>query len=292
MAHPTSQTFGKETSPLDHPEYRVEFTRLVQHKTRQVYLQWTLRNPPAADGFTFTLYRSGSSNGPWEQIPSDVTQFLDTFNYVDNNFEAPRDQSAPGLDMMRNALYYRLVVTHLAGSPVECVGLLENALDKRRRAIVKKLRRDAEIKIRKGSGTEVAILKRKWWGEPCVCRSSVGQTTRSHCAVCHGTGIVSGYWDPVYTYGKRTATSVDEQTSSRGVTERQNILATIPYVPQVMPRDILVFTRDNKRYIVDRVQPTEIHTVDIHQELIVSELSPSSVEYDVAVDPWHQPEWF
>ena len=82
------------------------------------------------------------------------------------------------------------------------------------------------------------------------------------------------------------------QTTSAGTTEANRILVTIPYIPMVEPLDVLVFLRDDKRYIVDKVNPTEIHNVTVHQELQVSELAKSSREYHMSADNWHDPQWF
>lgn len=288
MVIPNSQTFGKESSPRSRPDYRIEITRMVQVAAYRVYVQWVLRNPSEITGYTFEIFRSGSSNGPWVSLGTVTDEFL----YVDGAYSEPRDQSAPGLFSLHRTIYYRVVATHSTDPTVSTEQVLEAGLDRRRRAMVKKLRRDAYIKIRKGSGTEVAILKRRWWGTPCNCKSSSGQVVRSHCGICHGTGIETGYWDPVYTFGKRSSSPVDVQTTPAGKTETHRILATIPYIPKVEPLDILVFLRDNKRYIINSVNTTEIHTVTVHQELVVSELAKSAREYAVVVDNWHTPEWF
>jgi hypothetical protein len=146
--------------------------------------------------------------------------------------------------------------------------------------------------LRKVDGTEVAVFKRRWWGEKCTCRSAVGVTTRSHCADCHGTGIKLGYWNPVYTFAKRSSAPVDNHTGTPGTVETHNLQVIMPYIPEVSPKDILVFLRDNKRYIIDQPVTTEIHTVTSHQELAVSELAHSAVEFDLEADSWHAPKWF
>lgn len=290
MGVPLSQTYGKQKSPPKTSSYwSLDVTRVTGIWPRKIYLQWMLRNPGFPDGYTFTIERSGSHDGPWTEIAAGLT---DTYFFVDDGFPAPCDLSEPGLFSLRRTIYYRVTATHTTDGTVSQVKKLEAGLDRRRQGIVRKLRRDARVVLRKGSGTEVAILKRRWWGEPCNCTTKTGQVTRSHCRVCFGTGIVSGYWDPVYGFAVRTSAPVVENTSTQGNVETHNLQIRMYYIPQVAAQDILVFMRDNKRYLVDVPITTEIHTVEVHQELQVSELSRSSREYNIPVDDWRDPAWF
>jgi hypothetical protein len=290
MPTPLSQAYSKQKSPYRTSNFKVEITRTVGLWPRRVFVQWILRKPSTATGYTFNVYRSGGANGPWAQVATDL---VDTYFFVDDTFNAPQDRSKPGLFSMRQTLYYKVTVNHATDAPSEVIRALEPGLDRRRAGIVRKLRRDAHVALKKGSGTQVAILKRRWWGEPCPeCKTSTGQSTRSHCSTCHGTGIVEGYWDPVYGYATRSSAPVNNQTSSGGVTETHFLQVKMEYIPEVAPRDILVFLRDNKRYLIDRVVTTEIHTKTVHQELEVSELAHSAVEFNLTADNWHTPPWF
>ena len=290
MVRPLSETYGKQKSPSEKGNFRIEITRTVGLWPRRVFIQWILRNPSTATGYTFQVYRSGGADGPWTQVATDL---VDTFYFLDDTFPAPQDRTEPGLFSLRRTIYYKIVATHATDPPAESIQALEPGLDRRRQGIVRKLRRDAHVALKKGNGTEVAIIKRRWWGEPCPhCKSATGQSTRSHCSTCLGTGIVTGYWEPVYGYANRTAAPVDNQTATAGVVESHFLRVIMEYIPEVMPRDILVFVRDNKRYIIDRVITTEIHTRTVHQELEVSELAHSAVEFNLTADNWHTPPWF
>jgi hypothetical protein len=217
---------------------------------------------------------------------------VDTYYYLDDSFPSAENSSTVTQYSMRREPYYKVTVTHLTDGTAETIGKLEAAADRRRRGIIHKLRRDAHVALRNGNGTEVAVLKRKWFGEPCSCRSAAGPITRSHCGICHGTGVVAGYWSPVYGFASRSAASVEVRTDVEGKTERHVLRAITEYIPEIIPQDILVFLRDNKRYIVIEVTPTEIQTVNVHQELVLSELSRASVEYGVTADKWNEPPWF
>jgi hypothetical protein len=290
MSVPTSQTYGKEKSPFRVDSFRIEITRTIGIWPCKVFLQWIIRKPTQATGYSFNIFRSHSPEGPWVLLTA--TPVIDTYYYIDDTFPSSEDSSTITQYSMRREPYYKVVVTHLTDGTTETLVKLEAAADRRRRGIINKLRRDAHVALRNGNGTEVAVLKRKWFGEPCTCRSSAGPTTRSHCSTCHGTGIVAGYWNPVYGFASRSAAPVEVRTDVEGKTERHVLRAITEYIPEIIPQDVLVFLRDNKRYMVLEVTPTEIQTVNVHQELVLSELSRASVEYNVTADKWNEPPWF
>lgn len=290
MPVPLSQVYGKQKAPYHRGDFRIVITRTTGLWPRRVFVQWILRKPSAPTGYTFQVYRSGSPQGPWTQVG---TNLIDTYFFLDDNFPAPNDRTEPGLFSARRTLYYKVEVSHATDPPSEAILPLEPGVDRRRAGIIRKLRRDAHVALKKGSGTQVAIIKRRWWGEKCTkCQAAVGQSTRSHCSECFGTGIVTGYWDPVYGYATRSAAPVNNETTPAGTTESHFLRVKIEYIPEVMPRDVLVFLRDNKRYIVEAVITTEIHTQTVHQELDVSELAHSAVEFNLEADSWHTPPWF
>ena len=289
MSAPLSQTFGKEKSPYQVKDFRIEVTRVTGLWPRRVFLQWILRKPTSNTGYFFSIYRSHSPEGPWEELILDLE---DTYYYIDNNFLSPSNSTSAGQYSLKMSPYYKVVVTHAQDGTVEHTKKLEASSDRRRAGIINKLRRDARVALRKGNGTEVAVLKRKWYGENCTCRSATGQSTRSHCDNCYGTGVVFGYWNPVYGFASRSATPVSVNTDVQGKTENHVIRVLVEYIPEIIPDDILVFIRDNKRYLVIENNPTEIQTVTVHQELVMSELSRSSVEYGIPADNWHTPPWF
>ena len=288
MSYPLSQSYSKQQTPYRVKGFRVEVTKVTGIWPRKVYVQWDLKKPSAPTGYTFTIHRSENQTGPWEEV---ATGLADLYFYVDDSFPAPADNTSPGLFSMKRTVYYRVSVDGPDGAS-EDVHLLEAGVDRRRKNIIRKLRRDAGVMLKKGNGTEFAVLKRRWHGEKCSCVSSTGQSVRSKCRECMGTGVKYGYWDPVYGFAQRTAAPVDNHTGTPGTTETHYLEVRMLDIPQVTPKDILVFLRDNKRFIVDRVITTEIHATTVHQELQVSEINRSAVEYNIPVDRWHNPGWF
>jgi len=262
-------------------EFSIEVTRTTPIFPRKVYLQWILRKPPSSSGFKFDVYRSGSSDGPWDLLHVDLP---DTFYCVD---------STPNLFSLQRVIYYK-VVCRYGTEEISTVRQLEAGLDRRREGMRRKLIRDASKALKLIMGTEVAILKRRRWGETCThCVSKgTGQNVRAHCAYCWGTGFLEGYWTPVYGYAQRKGSPLVTQITPGGNTEVSKQSVITLGIPQVEAEDLLVFLRDSKRYIVEIADSTQLHSVDVHQELQVSELARSSREYGITVDPWHDPGWF
>jgi len=289
MGVPLSTTLSVEKQPPKASAVKVDITRTTPLYPRSVYIQWVVVNPDKGTDYLFNIWRSGSSEGPWEQVLLDSPDFF----YADTDFPANYEDRKPGLMTLNDTIYYK-VEAKVGGVVVgEEVQLVQAALDRRRRGIHRKLVRDAEVYLRKVMGTQVAILKRKQWGEVCPhCVSSTGMSVRAHCGYCHGTGILHGYWNPVYGYSQRSATPIERMTSSEGTVEIHRLTAIMWHVPKVEPKDVLVFLRDDKRYIIEAVSPTSIHGVTVHQECSVSELARSSSEWNIKIDPWHDPKWF
>jgi hypothetical protein len=287
MTAPNSQVYGVQSSPAKGTNARLEITRCIPVWPRKVYLQWIIRNPTSVPPYIFKVERSGSNNGPWEVIAHDLE---DSYFYVDNNIQSPHDDSSIGMMSLERKPYYRVTATP---DNLEDIKDSMPAADHRRQGIIFKLTRDADRYLRVGTGTEVAVFKRRRWGEKCpICLASTGQSTRAHCSTCFGTTFVGGYWNPVYTFAQRRPSPIQIQTAPQGAVESNVLQVLISSIPLIDVDDVLVFLRDNARYEVRTSTPTLVHSTPIHQELVVSELARSAREYGLKADEWHAPPWF
>ncbi len=268
----------------------IQITRIYPMYPRRVFVQWVVRNPGTSPIFTYQVYRSGSADGEWEHIGLNL---VDTYHFVDEDFPAPEDQEAPGLFSMQRVMYYKIEAVR-SGDPIvyDVIKKMEPWLDARRAGMHRKFVRDALVMLKKIIGTEVAILKRLRWGEQCDCVASTGQSTRSNCKECYGTTFKGGYWEPVYGYAQLGSQPINVTTAIQGKVERREVTIKMSNVPQVEDGDIMVFLRSDRRFEIKHVTPTQVHNVDVHQELIASELSPSSTEYNIPANPWVEPCWW
>ena len=85
---------------------------------------------------------------------------------------------------------------------------------------------------------------------------------------------------------------MNAQVNISGQVDVNRMRALLPCIPQVDPLDFLVFLQDNKRYQVENIGGSEIHGVSVHQEVDITELARSAVEYNLKADPWRDPQWF
>jgi hypothetical protein len=272
----------------------IEITRLLPLFPRGVFLQWDLINPTEAGVYLFNVDRSGSPDGPWTALQVGAANI---YNYSDviPTTATPGEGDVNQLSLVRG-IYYRVTATPPSGAAnkVIVVSVVEPRLDGQQRLLKRKILRDETLMLQKLNGVEIAVVKRMHWGPRCTkCWDSVTKTvTRANCTTCFGTGFSPGYFTPVLTLGRRGTLPAAKQIAPQGVAEYRPTQVTILDAPKVEPDDVLVFLKDNRRFLVKSVIQTELKTVGVHQKFEVSELARSSIEYRLVVDPTRIPPLF
>jgi len=293
--YPTSVVAGVQRPPIktSNTPY-LEVTRSLPLWPRRIVVQWVLRNPGAATGYDFNVYRSGSDEGPWELLTT--TPLADVFFFVDDAFSANLETGMPDLlSITRNVVYKITAQVHGQSNPViySSIGELDPYLDQRRWGIARKLIRDCHISLKRAVGTEVAYLRRRYWGTRCpVCLTTTGMSVKANCTTCFGTAFVGGYWNPVYGYAQMASIPVSTTLAIQGEKDVRKTHIIAGNYPALEKNDLVVFMRSGHRFIIEQSNTTQIHNYDIHSELMVSELSPSSIEFGINVEPWREPCWW
>lgn len=272
----------------------IEITRLLPLFPRGVFLQWDLRNATEVGAYSFDVFRSGSPEGPWEQR---LAGGIDVYNYSD---VLPTTPTAGVGDVnqlsLTRGIFYKVVVTPPSGCDNQAfvVSEVEPRLDGKQRLLKRKILRDESMAFKKLNGVEVAVVKRMHWGPRCTkCFDKyTKEVVRSNCTTCFGTGFAPGYFAPILTLGRRGTLPASKQVAPQGVAEFRPTQVTLLDIPKVEPDDVLVFLKDNRRFVVKVVLQTELRTVGVHQKLEVSELARSSIEYRLIVDPVRLPPLF
>lgn len=256
--------------------FNLAITKIYPLYPTKAYIEFTAENPRVlrvpTPTIKFYIQRSETKNieASWETInPTGTTEFF----FVDDNVR---------LLSFYNTTYYRLYVVYdnkkYYSEPTGIVRNIRRDEFLRRRKIL----HDEAIVLQKFSGRRVAILKRRHVGERCPrCYDpNTGNTTRSHCRDCMGTGFLEPYYKPFITYAARLPVykEVDEIGDLSG-TERDNNKYQIMDYPTVMPQDLIVDLEVNDRYKIDRVEQTEMRRHPVHQELIITKLARTSIEY-------------
>ena len=275
----------------------VEITRLLSLFPRGVFLQWDLLGATEAGAYSFDIYRSGSPEGPWTLL---LGSGINIYSYSDV-FPTAATTGNPGtgdinqLSLSRN-VFYRVVVTPPSGTDnqIETVSEVEPRLSGRQRLLKRKILRDERICLQKLNGVEIAVVKRMHWGPRCPrCWDKYSkEAVRTNCSTCFGTGFTPGYFTPIVTLGRRSTSPDSKQVTPQGAAEFSPMQVTLLDLPKVEPDDILVFLRDNRRFIVKVVIQTELQTVTVHQKLEISELARDNMVYRIVVDAARIPPLF
>lgn len=273
----------------------VKITRTLSLDPGAIFVQWDLVDATESGLYFMSLYRGGSSNGPWEVIFADAPN---TYNYRDTLATHSTNAMTSDLNMLSlvRSIYYRLVVTPPSGpaNAVETVRTVEPNLEGRQRLIKRKILRDEMLQLKKLNGVPVAVLKRRRWGVRCPkCYDKYTKdSVRGACTNCYGTTFVGGYHDPVITYGRRGVSPANTELAAQGKVDVGITKVVLLDMPAVEQDDVLVFISDNSRYIVKKIDLTELRTVTVHQTLTISELPNSSIEHRLRVDPNSIPPLF
>jgi len=276
---------------------KVEITRTLPLHPNGVFLQWDLVNPTESGVYCFDVFRSGSTEGPWEQL---VFGKADAYNHLDvlatQPTPPPFSQGDVNQLTLVRQIYYKVCAVPPSGrdNKAEVISNVEPRLEGRFKLLKRKILRDESQMLRKLNGVDVAVLKKRRWGVRCnKCFDKyTKEVVRANCTICWGTGFTGGYFTPVITLARRGVMSQSKQISQQGAVEVKVTHVTLLDAPKVESDDVLVFLQDNKRFIVKEVMPTELKTVNVHQKLVVSELARSSVEYRIEVDPTRIPPLF
>lgn len=274
----------------------VVITRAVMVSSDAVFVQWDLRDAYVSGSYIVDLYRSLSPEGPWALVSSGTNMYnaVDAFSVTGSGNVPPVKE--PNLLSIARNIYYKVVVTPPGGivEQVSAVAPLEAQLSGRQERAKRKILRDARVLMVKGNGVPVAVCKRARWGVKCSFCVDLytGDILHGECLKCYGTGYVPGYMTPVLTYARRSPNATQSQIAEAGKVDLNMVAVTLLDIPKVQDDDMLVFLRDNTRFLVKATTQTELQTVGVHQDVTASEIAHSSIEYSFPVDPYTIPALF
>lgn len=255
-----------------------------------VFLQWNVQSDESGD-FWVDVFRAGGPDGPWETLASGLRE---AYNFVDADFNKPSGGESVNLFSLSRDVYYKVTVTPPSGSANAFSSdptPIEPGLDKRTRLLKRKLLRDLAVGFKRLNGVPFAVLKRRRWGPRCpdCFDETLHEAAIEHCKTCFGTSFEGGYWAPTQIRGRREVAPVQTNLTSHGESDVKIADFIILDYPHLEYKDIVVDLRRNERYEVQRVTPTELKGVPVHQKLVASLLGHSSIEYFVRVDPHTTP---
>lgn len=222
--------------------------------------------------FEWKVQRSESPGGPWD----DITAWLQEVYYL-------RDNIIPFLSKVRK-LYYQIVVREVGNvSNTKTFG--PNANIAQPDLVSMELIRQVRMELRHGSGRIVYILPRRTLGPNCLSCYDPESSVRiaSHCADCYNTTKAGGYLSPIRAEADIYETSQDRRQTDTAVIVQSNTMARMSNYPPVRPSDLLIDS-ENRRFRVEKVTPGEHRRVPYEQDLMLHELPPGDIEYDIPLD--------
>ena len=279
---------------------RATITRTTALYPTRVFLQWDVESDESGP-FLVDVFRSGSPTGPWEAV---AVGLREAYNFVDERFDLPppppsnpNGREPVTLFSLSRDIFYMITATPPSGTsgafssrPVP----VEPGLDRRTRLLKRKLLRDLSVGFRRLNGVPLSLLKRRRWGPRCpdCWDATLREATREHCPVCFGTGFEGGYWAPIRVRGRREAAAVQTQLSAHGETDVKYADFLLLDFPHLEYKDVVVELRSGDRYEVQRMTPTELKGVTVHQKLTASLLGRNSIEYEIPVGFVESPELY
>lgn len=274
----------------------VSLTRTTALFPSRVFLQWDVQSDESGVFFV-DVFRAGGPDGPWEPI---AVALRDGYNFIDQVFNQPyiRPPSNPrdsvNLFSLSRDIYYMVTVvppSGMANAFSSAPTPVEPGLDKRTRLLKRKLLRDLAVGFRRLNGVPLAVLKRRRWGVRCpTCWDpTLNESVHEHCPTCFGTSFKDGYWAPTQIRGRREVAPVQTNLTAHGESDLQLPDFIVLDYPHLAFKDVVIDLRTNERYEVQRVTPTQLKGVIVHQKFAASLLSHSSAEYLVSVDPTTTP---
>lgn len=241
-----------------------------------MHIQWSISDPNGAVG-NIEIARSGSPEGPFEviadKLPKDVFYFQD--------FEVSK------FGLSQN-FWYRLRVSSNLNPEEEVLSppvTVEHKIQPHRFRLARKARRDLYITLSRLNGSVFILLKKKRFGSRCTtCYNEFTQdVVLSTCGECYSTGYEGGFHDPVSIWGKIDPTAIQQQFGTQGVSEIARLgFVTLDY-PLIDLEDVIIDIQTNRRFKVMQKLQTESSNIVVHQDLQISELARTAIEYSFPV---------
>lgn len=284
----------------------------------KIRVQWDIEDPDSTllNGVTFSVYRSGSPDGPWKLKSSSLTGVFYTDIFVDG----PDDETEENLLSLSKQIWYRVEAYLSNGDTLESqpmdnfgtlptlfnnvqgVGIVPGAqtnypgpstifhptkgLDNRLQMIQRAHQRRALINLQYFSGVHVAVLKRKSFGKRCTqCFDQATKTvTTSNCSNCYGTGWVGGYYTPMASKARVQEAPVQTQIEPSAKIEIIQSNIELMDFPRVKKDDLIIEADTNRRWIVGTINDRSLRRRRLTQQVNCKELSRTASQYSVPVD--------
>lgn len=220
--------------------------------------------------FEFTILRSESSFGPWEQL---APPFFDAYWF--------RDVTALKSHKWRK-FYYLLRVRDIVLNETSDFG--PTSQDGEPDLIAMEILRQEDVLFREHIGRLCWLFPVRTFGAYCVCYDRTSnRRTKSNCLNCYDTGFLGGYLSPIACYVQFDPSGNQPIPTPLREKQENKTTARLISFPQIKPKDILV-EAENARWRIESVTSTQRLRTTVHQELVLRGIDIGDVEYKLPIN--------
>lgn len=220
--------------------------------------------------FEFTILRSESSTGPWDQLGP---PFFDGYWF--------RDPTPPKMHKWRT-LFYLLRVRDILTNEIAEFGPTSQQGEPD--LIALEIFRQEDVLFREFIGRQTFLFPVRTFGAYCVCYDRVtSRRTKSQCLSCFDVGFLGGFLSPISCYVQFDPSGQQAVPTPYKENQLNKTTARLISFPQVKPKDILVEV-ENVRWRVESVTSTQRLRSSVHQELNLKQIDLGDVEYKIPIN--------
>tara|TARA_B100001123_G_scaffold398791_1_gene483170 strand:- start:9903 stop:10808 length:906 start_codon:yes stop_codon:yes gene_type:complete len=260
----------------------------IEFITREVLrINWEIRDHFETIGnYRFTVLRSNSPEGPYVAVSPALT---DTYVFDDISVD---------MHSLHREWYYQIQVVNAVTAETVVYGANdpdETYLNGARPGgvapqappdkIVTESRYRLNLVLKEFSGRRVLWFPKRTFGQ--LCTNCVDELTQkrmqSRCLECYGSSFSGGYFNPVEIYAQMGPSIDKDILHWIGQIEPRQSVILINGVYRPKPGDLLCEV-EGRRWIIDRVQPTEKLRSRVRNTMVAHELTKGEVEFDIRVN--------
>ena len=237
-----------------------------------MYLEWEI-SPTSEDVHDYQIYilRSESVGGPWDTIAGPLE---DRYRFVDGSVN---------LRNKYRRYYYKIKLVKKSDTSETISKAATTELLPTLEAL--EIQRLERLYFNEFVGRKCLLLPVRTSGQRCPCYDQeMGKKLKSFCEECYDTTFIHGYMNPIEIPVQVDPTPRATQMVPDQEMQQVNTVARTTNFPYIKDRDLLIEPMENRRWLITQVIPTERLRVTVRQELQLSELNTSDIEFQIPLN--------
>lgn len=182
---------------------------------------------------------------------------------------------------LNRKIFYRLIVKSKTGSQISTWGPVD--FQHKPSKVSMELARRNKLILNKfiSDGHPVKIYISKSVGERCPdCWDEVKSRVRkSSCETCFGTGFASGFMGPIDGFVSFNPSTEMVQLTDIAEMQPNDVVTWTSNYPILSPRDVIVDTKENRRWRVVNISQIEHQRFIVQQVMRLREINPGDIEF-------------